>query len=237
MAGARKYDTDTGLMRILAALGVVIIHCAAINTFSGVFFNGIARFSVPVFVIISGYYMLARKPDGGRLARKCVRLFALMLFWSAVYYGTDLLRGVRTFDGPGAALTYLFTEPVHLWYLYATITLYLFTPLLAVFTEHASRAEYRYALALAFFFGSPVVILVRSGWIPILSTILDKMKVPYLLGMAFMYLLGGYLRRYGLESPRLRGALYGLGAAGAAITVAGTRWIQANGGDAIRLTN
>ena len=216
------YDTDTDLMRIAAALGVIVIHVSATNSFTGIFVNALSRFSVPVFVIISGYYMLSRRADGKRLAQKSARLFAQMLLWSGIYYGYDLLRGARSFEGVGDMLSYLLTEPVHLWYIYAILTLYLFTPVLFVFVKHASRREYLYALALTFFFGSPTVILLRSGRLPLLPVILDKMKVPYLLGMVFLYLLGGYFRAYGTARTPPRDILCLLGVLGTAISVAGT---------------
>lgn len=225
----QKHDIDTDLLRIISALGVVTIHLSELNTFSGIFMNGVARFSVPVFVIISGYYMLAQKTDGKRLAQKCGKLLLQMLFWSGIYYGYNLLRGASDFTGIGSMLTYLFTKPIHLWYLYAIIALYLFTPALFVFAEHASRREYLYALALTFFLGSPIVILLRSGWFPILAVILEKMQVPYLLGMVFLYLLGGYLRKYGVERAAHWGILYLLGIIGTVITVAGTALLQAAG--------
>ena len=52
-------DLDADVMRVLAAFFVVVIHVAASS--GGVVYNCIARFSVPVFVILSGRYMLARK--------------------------------------------------------------------------------------------------------------------------------------------------------------------------------
>lgn len=222
----QKYDTDTDLMRIFSALGVITIHVSGISTFSGIFMNSVSRFSVPVFVIISGYYMLARKRNIKTLALKCVRLFAMMLLWAGIYYAYDLVHGARTFTGVRSLLKYLLTaEPVHLWYMYATITLYLFTPLLYAFAEHASRNEYRYVLGLTFLFGSPAVMLVRSGRVPALETILGKLEIPpYLLGMVFMYLLGGYLQRYGMDRPKLRYVLYMLGIAGAAVTVVSVAW-------------
>lgn len=227
----RKCDLDTDVLRIISALGVITIHVTNADTFSGIFMDGIARFSVPVFVIISGYYMLAQKADGARLARKCGKLLLQMLLWSGIYYGYHLFRGDFRFAGIRSMLVYLFTEPVHLWYIYAIITLYIFTPVFFVFTEHASQREYLYALALTFLLGSPVTILLRSGWSPTLAVILDKTKVPYLLGMEFLYLLGGYLRKYGVERPARWGAVYLLGAVGTVMTVAGTVWLRAAGRD------
>lgn len=219
-------------MRIFAAIGVVMIHVSDISTFSGLFLNAAARFSVPVFVMISGYYMLAHKPDGRRIAQKCGKLFGLMLFWSGIYYGYNLLNGIHTYTGVRSLLTWLLTMPVHLWYIYAIITLYLFTPLFYVFVTAASRGEYLYALTLTFLLGSPIVILLRSGWVPLLAVILDKMKAAYLLGMVFLYLLGGYLRKYDVDRAECRGAIYLLGVVGTAVSIAGTALLKDSGAPA-----
>ena len=228
---ARDYDTDADLMRVVAAFFVVMIHASTVRSAAAVAYNCLARFSVPVFILLSGYYMLARPVDGGRVAKKCGTLFALLLAWSAIFYGYDLLCGVRAFEGFGALLTYLLTQPFHLWYLWALIALYLFTPPLGVFALHATRQQYRYALALCFLVGSPLVIALRSGRAPVLSAIVERMKLAYLLGFVFCYLLGGYFRRWGcdLGGGRRRCLLYLLGAAGTAVTVLGTRLLSASG--------
>lgn len=206
-------------MRIIAAFFVVMIHASGLGSFSAVVYNSVARFSVPVFVIISGYYLLTCPPKGTALGKKGLRLFLLMLLWSAVYYGYGLYSGSLTFTGARGLFTYLLTEPVHLWYLYAAIALYLFTPLLYIFCEHAGRRVFLYALTLSFLMGSVVVILLRSGCFPLLTVIVDRAKLPCTLGFLFLFLLGGYLRRYGIPSAVHRRVLYLLGLAGVAVTV------------------
>ncbi len=226
----RRPDADTDLMRVVAAFFVVMIHSSGAFTPASLAYNAAARFSVPVFLIISGYYMLARPHAGEKLAKRCCGLLARMLAWSAIYFVYDLLCGVRVWEGVGGLLTYLLTQPFHLWYFWALIALYLFTPPLFVFCEHASQREFRYALLLAFLFGSPVVILLRAGVAPVLATVVDRMKVPYLLGFPFYYLLGGYLRRYDVAEPGRRRAIYALGVLGTAVSVAGTVLLSPPGG-------
>lgn len=225
----KPYDTDTEIMRILAALFVVMIHVSGTASFSAIFYNSIARFSVPVFVLISGYYMLARESSGWQLARKSLRLFLLMLVWSSFYYIYDLLFNGKTFSGVGDLFTYLLTEPVHLWYLYAAILLYLFTPLLHILLAHASRQTLCYILGLFFVFGSVVAMLLRSESFPLLAVIVDKMKAPYMLGFFFLYLLGGYWRKYGPPKKAHRQVLYLLGLAGAVVTVSGVWMMSLHG--------
>lgn len=214
----RSFDSDIDLMRLLAAYFVVVIHATGAVTPGSALLTSLARFSVPLFVIISGYFMLRRPPEGRALANRILRLLALMLFWSAIYYLYFRLCG-QPYAGLRAAAVYLLTQPIHLWYLYAAAALYLFTPVFFVFAENAGRRLWHYCLALCFFFGSAVTMLLRTGWFPTLALIVDKMKVPYLLGFPFLYLLGGYVYRFSL-SPRSRRMIYLLGALGAAATAA-----------------
>lgn len=230
-AAPRQYDTDADLMRVVAAFFVVMIHASSTRTFTAIAYNCLSRFSVPVFVMLSGYYMLAHPIPAKRIAKRCGSLFVLSLAWSAIFYVYDLLCGVQDWAGLRALAAYLLTQPFHLWYLWALIALYLFTPLFSVFVEHASQRQYQYALLLTFLFGSPVVVALRSGRAPVLAAIIDNMKVAYLLGFVFCYLLGGYFRKWGcaVGGSRGRGALYALGILGLAVTVFATRRLYHDG--------
>lgn len=218
----KSYDIDTALMRVIASFFVVLIHSSGIQTVSQILCNSVSRFSVPVFVMVSGYYMLSHQPDTRKIVRKSIRLFVLMIAWSGFYYCYDVICNQRAPSGLIDLLQYLFTQPVHLWYLYAAITLYLFTPILYIFCKNAAYKDWCYALGLTFFFGSLVIIALRSGVFPVLTTIVDKMKVPYTLGFIFLYLLGGFFRKYGIGRRDTRLLLYLLGLLGIAATFIGT---------------
>ena len=219
-----SYHTDSEIMRICAAFFVIMIHASGIDSLSAIVYSSVARFSVPVFIMLSGCYMLTRKPDGKRLTKKCTYLFVLMIVWSGIYFIYNLLTHVQSWTGCADLVRYLLTEPVHLWYIYTAITLYIFTPLFYIFHNNASQKEYLYALLITFFFGSWVIILVRADVISILPTILDQMKIPYMLGFVCLYLLGGYLHKYPIEQVSYRVWLYLAGLIGIAATIIGT-WL------------
>lgn len=215
----KKQDLDTAIMRIIAAFFVVMIHASGSGSASAIVWNAVSRFSVPVFVIVSGYYMLSHACSSRQLAKKSIRLFCLMLVWSGIFYAYDVLFAGVPFGGMRELVVFLLTEPVHLWYLYAAITLYIFTPLLYIFCAHATKGQYQYALLVTFTFGSLVTILLRSACFPLLGEIIDQMKAPYTLGFIFLYLLGGYFRRYGVTNKAHRRLLYLCGVLGTAATV------------------
>lgn len=223
---ARSAPADAA--RVAAAFFVVMIHASGTAWPQGLAFNALSRFGVPVFVILSGYFMLSRARSPLGLIRRCARLAALMLLWSAVYYVYNLSVGDVVWSGPKELLRYLLTEPVHLWYIYTTVALYALTPLFGVFCEHAGRRQYEYALLVSFVLGCVVTVLDASAMFPTFMIIVSKTHVAYAVGFTFFYLLGGYLRRYPLPDGAVR-AIYALGLAGLACTVAGTLYLSRGG--------
>lgn len=220
----KYHDTDGDLLRIIAAFFVVAIHAAATAPFSvwSVLYNSLARFSVPIFIMLSGRYMLARRRSIKSLLVKSGSLMLLMLVWSAIYYLYELHRQTQIFSISGTAY-YLFTQPIHLWYIYTTIGLYLFTPLFYVFCEHADRRIMQYALLLTFLFGSVITILLRAELTPVLTEIISKMHLDCSVGFIFCYLLGDYLRRCAVKR---HGWIYAVGIFGAAVTFVGTLYLS-----------
>jgi surface polysaccharide O-acyltransferase-like enzyme len=200
----KSHDTDTDIMRLLSAFAVVLIHVSDFSSHYNIFLNCAAHFCVPVFIMISGYYILPRNHKISDIYRRILKLFARLLLWSAFYLIADILIFNGEKPNLGGCLQYLLTEPGPMWYQYAIITLLIFTPILHVFYENADKTTYKYALGVTFLFGSVILILMRMDKYPLLTTIVvDKMKVPYTLGFVFLYLFGGYIHRFGIERPKI----------------------------------
>ena len=191
------HDYRIDRLRLLACFGVVMLHSSYGSGIGDLALNAIFRFSVPVFVIISGYFLLP--PRFSNIWYKVYHLFVKMVLCSGVYLLYSLSTGNAL---PRQPLVYLLTEPIHLWYLYATMGLYLLTPALAPFVRSADAKEYRYALAVCFVLGSCIVTLMRLEWCPLLAEIVDKSKLPDMLGFTGLFLLGGYFRKFGIGQRR-----------------------------------
>ena len=224
----KRRDTDGDIIRIAAAFFVVVIHSAATAPVSvwSIFLNSAARFSVPVFVMLSGRYMLSKRRDISETAWKAAVLIGIMILWSALYYAYEIFAGGRKYVGIADTAVYLLTEPVHLWYLYMTAALYLFTPIFYVFCENAEKRIMQYTLALTFILGSIVTMALRTPCAETLTVIVGKMHIDCSLGFVFCYLLGDYIRRYGI-SRRVR--IYILSIAGIIITFSGTLYLSHSG--------
>ena len=99
------------MLRLLASFAVALLHSAAARM-SGrgprdetgawlpCLLNALCRFGVPVFVMISGRYMLASECGIRRAVRKAVRdPWERMLLWAAVYLGYALLPRLAVLVG------------------------------------------------------------------------------------------------------------------------------------------
>lgn len=209
------HDTDTDLMRIIASFFVVLIH-ASTSEGMGLVYNALARFSVPVFVLISGYYLLRRSTAGYRIARRIGYLVGIHVLWSVLYYVFYRLMGDLPRGDAGGVVRYLLTQPTHLWYLYALAGLWLLLPPLRSLARHASEGEYRYTLWITGILGTLVTLAVRSGISDTFSAVAENTKLPYAMGFVFLFLMGGYLYRFPVKRERI---FYIAGAVGMAVTV------------------
>ena len=197
----QRQDRDTDLMRVASAFAVVVLHVSDLSTPWGIICNAAARFSVPVFVLISGYYLLPKEAPIKEAARRAGHTLAMALLWSAAYFAAELLHGARHYEGLNSLLRYLVTEPVHLWYLWAAAGLYMLTPLLSVFCRTADQKTYQYGLAVTFLMGTVITIMLRAGAWPVLEEAVLQTKLPYQTGFLFLYLAGGYLSKYPVKRP------------------------------------
>lgn len=124
------------VLRILSILAVVTIHVSVQNwdkvaASSDVnivlaTFDGISRFAVPVFVMISGALMLNREIGALKCLTKIGRLAIVWIFWCAFYAVMALVTG----KGREAALHDLIFGHFHMWFLPMIAALYLITPVL-----------------------------------------------------------------------------------------------------------
>lgn len=151
--------------RWLAALAVVLVHCAALPLQSTTEFgsaawqwanlyDAAARWCVPVFVMISGALLLdPHRADtvGDFYRKRAVRILPPLLFWSLFYLGWSAF--MHAWQGVPLAVSdwlgkLLQGAPYyHLWYLYMIVGLYLFAPFIKVMYARTTPAARLAALA------------------------------------------------------------------------------------------
>lgn len=213
------------LLRMLATLGVVFLHVSGMgfhlpvgeyNWYVAVVGDSLVRWSVPVFVMISGALFL--KPDKKITIRLIMmkyikRLLCVYLFWCFAYMCfkvTILSIGARTFVfNQNCVIPYF-----HLWFLPMLMGVYLLIPFLRKVTLETNLLKYALLLWLVYLTVS--FVLVRD--IPQISPLF---KMNLIVGYTGYFLLGFYMS-IATFSKGQKGIIYSLGVMGLLITVFGS---------------
>ena len=230
------------LLRVFASFAVILFHLAG-GDVSVVpvgspnwqvfnLYNSLTHWCVPVFVMLSGMFMLDTKkslPLSKLLLHNCLRILICLMFWGGIYATVEYCTAGGRFTWPGlwaAILNALRGDTrYHLWFLYMILGLYLITPILRAFCRGASRGDFHWFFFIAFLFASVLPTLFklwpRWGFLPVLRVWYERLDIQLVMGYVGYYVAGWYLREYTLS--RLAEALiYVLGLGGAALTVWGT---------------
>ena len=126
------------ILRIVSSFFVVLIHVSAkyyansnINSNNwkiAYYYNGVSRFGVPVFLMISGALFLSREVSFSKILKKYIgRLLTKLIFWSFIYsiYITNLsIKNIQIL------IINFVLGNYHFWFIMVIIELYLITPFL-----------------------------------------------------------------------------------------------------------
>lgn len=198
-------------VRTIATIAVVVIHSSGeiVNNFNHTdwnnwwicnFFNSATRWSVPLFVMLSGSLLLSptkAEPNSSFFKKRISRVFVPYVFWSVFYF-------IYTYRDPiydGTSLPWfdirnkLMTTDMyfHLWFISMILGLYLLTPFFRVYLKAATKQDQEYFILLWFVLVSinsyhPKFFIIKFlGW----------------MGYCGMYVLGYYLKEYGLPYRKL----------------------------------
>lgn len=205
----REYEYD--VMRVVAALAVVIIHVCApqwksLNVYSTdwtimTVWDMICKFSVPLFFMISGRFNLDSKRQidtGVWLKKRISRIVIAFIFWSCVYTAVNIFRSGSLSDNWKLIVIEFFTGEYHMWYLFAIIGLYLATPLLKPIVADDKKCKYFLLLFFIFQLLLPAVSKMPHVGV-FVTTALEKMSFYYPLGFTGYYVLGYYLKEHQLS--------------------------------------
>ena len=201
---APRRDAAMDILRIVAAVLVVIIHVSADKWYvtpvaspewaAMNIYDSFARSAVPLFFMISGAFMLKKTVSIKKLyLGKILHLVVIYLVWSVLYavdaFGIAGLRDVSLTD----FITRVVDGHYHLWFLPVLIGLYVLQPVL-VAAVHFEKGKYtRYILACFLFFGIllPTLSELFGNFPPITS--LNGKRIAELSGYSGYMILGYYL--------------------------------------------
>jgi len=151
----RVYYLD--FLRSFAIISVVFMHSVSpyirniesTNWYLFNFLDSIVRYSVPIFIMISGALLLNKKDLILRIfiKKRFSRILIPTIFWSIIY-----LLIYKSFEFNLTTIKIILSTPVyyHLWFMYMLISLYIAYPLMWGFIKQSNRYIIAYIL-LAWF--------------------------------------------------------------------------------------
>lgn len=238
-SNGKNHLTDTPLqrtvyldyLRVFATLAVIILHVAAqhwsvvdvasLDWQAFNFYDSIVRWTVPVFVMISGSLFIENKKHTiKRLYSKTIlRIVTAFIFWSACYTVVESINYEMNFE---SAIACFLTGHYHMWFLFMIVGLYIITPFLHKLVENPTLVKYFLWISLIFAFIFPLINdLAYRFSTPIgnsIKAMLDNTSAQFVLGYTFYYVLGLYLSKTEL-SKRTRTIIYVIGLTGFLITI------------------
>lgn len=236
------------LIRIIAILMVVLIHTASplFNTLPtdsrgfavSALLDGIAHAGVPLFVMVSGIFLLdERRAMSVRRAifHYALPLVGLYFFWSVLYAAANKVAIPLLFENAAVNGEMLTTFGVavlegayHMWYLPMMAGLYLITPLLRTFVRQDSRHLVRWFLLVVFVlrFVLPTGIRLVAEWTGLdFSTAYNSFEL--LAGWEYpAYYVAGWAIANTRPERSVRCKVYVAGAISLAVLLTLTWWLS-----------
>lgn len=226
-------------IRAIAACAVVQMHAIGgylywynpdtpndIKFITADIYYGHLRWATPFFIMLSGALLLRPGKEQALwpfLKKRLQRVLIPFAFWGTIYflylYRGDFYYGPLPTWGQMAETVLYKDIYFHLWFIPMIAGLYLVTPVLQVFTRHATRQQVAYFLALIFFFNAchlfvPGIFIVKHfSW----------------FGYIGYYLLGYYIAAFPIAAKWKR-VLYPIALAMPLLSAFVTWWMTVKTG-------
>ena len=213
------------VLRVIATFGVIFLHVGGTdyhlpvgehNWFIAVFFDSLVRWSVPIFVMISGVLFLNPRKEVSYqviLKKYSARLLKVYIFWYLAYL---ILTNLFTTLSHGKFNIELisFKPQFHLWFLPMLVGVYLLIPILRKVVDNDKLLRYTLILWLGYITISFILIME----VPQLSNLFS---MNWIIGYAGYFLLGYYLSTRDIDKKKSI-FIYLTGLIGVIITVGGS---------------
>lgn len=218
----KKRDYSMDLLKFLASFGVVMIHVDA-NFRQGEFIknttawdlslaiNLLTKWCIPIFIMISGYYLLNSSKDidySTFLKKRFKKVLLPFIVWSIIYnlYYQYISSGISIkWTILGLVKNILgYPTAAPLWFLYPLLGLYLMTP---IFKGIIDKIDFK---IVAVIIGFSILIKTISPFTDIMlnGSVNYWKDVPIASStFAIYFILGGYLGRVNIQKS-LRILLY-----------------------------
>ncbi len=209
-----KRDVSVDLVKVVAIIGVLIIHTCGWNVavgsgewIAGLFWGSISRASVPLFLMASGAVMLNTKKEISLkklYSKNILRILAAMFFWGVAYKVYSLcIQGVFSAEGlwQGIKEVLVFNQEFHFYYMHMILIVYIFLPITRIIVKNATKNQLQYFLGVWFVFSSLFPTLKVFYPFSLLGGVTGQWAVNLVYSSIGFGVLGLFLKEYGL--PRI----------------------------------
>ncbi len=189
-------------LRITATFAVIFLHvCSPIlylfgkisgeNWWTGNIYDSFVRFCVPIFLMISGTFILPKKYTlKDYFQKRFSRIIYPFVFWSLVYTVFNYFYFEPQKWNTVEFFTKIYDDfrngaSFHLWYIYMLIGIYLILPIFSKWVQNATRNEIVFFLAIWF--------LVLFWDLPFLKEHSTKIDLRHFSGYIGYPILGYFL--------------------------------------------
>ena len=205
-------------LRVVATFMVVTIHVSAgivgidyndspTNWLAANFYESLSRSAVPLFVMISGALLLGDQREMSYthfLSKRVSKIFIPLVSWSIIYYIYQVIdHWYPTFSIKQLISLFLTNGiSVHFWFMYMILGIYLTTPIVKIFIQHAKRRDIEYFLIL-WFYASFIVKYMNDAF-----GFSFNIELFYVTNYVGYFVLGYYLAHYPLKKISGKLALF-----------------------------
>ncbi|GGE73680.1 acyltransferase [Priestia taiwanensis] len=201
----KQYKYHLDVLRVVAAIAVVLIHVSdeIISHYATVaksywwmanIGDGIARFAVPVFFMITGALLLSSKAEDSVASfyiRRGKRVLIPYLVWAVFYvlFSNYIFETSFVLKDSVKQVIY-FNSYYHMWFFQAIIAVYIFIPFIKPILQRATEKEIRNLVLIWFAFQIAI---------PLVSQEIGQVSpIPNYLSFSFLgyAILGYYIEQY-----------------------------------------
>ena len=214
----KKYD----YLRGISCMAIVLLHVsssywAVVGIESSEFvimtiYNGLTRFAVPVFMMLSGGFLLEHKKNMN--IKQCLIRFGKYLLnfyiWSAFYAFQGIVKKIVIGEKItqtlwDSSLERFLWGHYHMWFVYLILGFYLMLPILRKLSENKTVIEYFLILWIVTRFIIPSISSIEK--LNFINIWIGKLEINMLIGYMGYFILGYYIKEYAI-SLKLRVIIY-----------------------------
>ena len=239
ISSAPRRHSGFDLLRVLATYMVMQIHTGefeyigsngtvlhSTGAWAAGWMNSLLRVCVPLFVMISGFFLFPIKDEKEFFRKRFTRVLIPFVLWCAIYAFYYYARGMASFSATLLNIAKIpvnyGTEVGHLWFIYMLIGIYLIGPVLSPWIVSANRRGMEFFLLL---WGLTLLLPYIHLYFPQVWGEAYWNATPtlyYFSGFIGYVVLAVYIRRFHMRpSPYLDCLAFGMVLVGYAVTAGG----------------